>query len=155
MRACFWLSALFFLQNSFSVLFPFQTLPFGLLGVVYYGVSGGPFPGFLAGVWAGLFYELFAGQGFLGYPLIFFAGAGAFSGAAALKIFKESIFLRVALPLIASFAMAFFHLFLQGFSSQESFRWERVFFEGVRQSGFLWVMAAAPFVFGFLDRVSK
>jgi len=147
-----WIFFLFLLQNSVNYIFPGNTPPFLLMGVIFYALQEGPLFGMALGACAGMLLEVFT-TGALGYQMAVFASCGGLSGFIASKIFRESILVQVFLPSTMLYFMTLFNFLIfkaqtggiEGiFALSAAFRpWE-----------LLATALVSPAVFSFLRKVS-
>ena len=151
--AFLWIFIFFLLQNSLQFALPERAPLLLLIGVVFYGLSEGPLFGFLIGLYAGFFMDIF-GVGKLGLQMSFFGSLGLLSGYAKSKVFSESLLTAILFP-----ALAYYLLFCLNFIAT------RIFFEGEAEApavfrealsipALILMAVVSPFVFSFLHRFS-
>ena len=100
---------LFLIQNALGLIFSDKVPALVLIGVVYYGLARGPAFGFVLGVTAGVFSEIF-GVGKIGYEMMALGLCGLAAGYTATAFFRENLLARVVLPAVLVYATTLFHL---------------------------------------------
>lgn len=151
--AFFGLTALFLAQNALQFLGPW-TPPLLLIGVIFYGLSAGTRFGFVAGCFAGLFFEMFA-IGRLGASALAFGAVGAAAGRLGSAVFRDSAFSTFALPVLADYATTAAGLFFAQHSlpdaARDAFSWRQT----ISPAHWIATAASAPLVFGALARLHR
>jgi rod shape-determining protein MreD len=151
--AFFWIFFLFLFQNATHFIF-FSEVPALLLtGIIFFALREGPLFGFIIGIWAGFFLDLF-GLGGLGVNMFLLGVMGALSGKLASKIFWDSIFAKILLPPLVEYgthlsALVFFKMRLE-----EEWLNGRLFWEALSPLNLVLTAVFAPLVFSFLAKVS-
>ena len=148
---CALLFFLFLLQNFMQQLFlSEQAPPLVLMAVVYYSMKKGVLSGAFLGFFAGLNMELFA-QGTLGAFMVPMGLVGAFAGAAAAKIFRDSWPAALLVPCAAAYGLSLAQL---GFLQMQAggFSWS-VFTLAFQWRILLWTLILSPFVFLVLGKI--
>ena len=125
-----------------------------LVAVVFYALSRGPVFGMALGLWAGFLMDLF-GIGRMGPGILIYSMTGAVVGLAYEKLFLESLWTQILLPVFAQFFLRFFYLIILNASSDpsaESFPFILLFRESVCSSSILWAAFWGPVLCRFLKR---
>lgn len=150
--AFLWILVLFLLQNGICTVLPDLHLPLVLIAVIFYALFEGPAFGAVLGCYAGVYLDLFGFEG-LGHQMLLFGVAGALSGFAASKIFRESFFSRIFLPPLIYYLLAFCHQVSWNFLNNEPVRPE-ILKEVWQSLDLLATAVFSPFVFGLLKNLS-
>ncbi|MBI3252090.1 MAG: hypothetical protein HYZ52_02065 [Candidatus Omnitrophica bacterium] len=137
---------LFLIQNAAGFIFFGQDLPLVLLGVLFYALSRGPVFGLALGGAAGGLLEVF-GVGRIGYESAIFGGIGFLAGLAAQKVFRDSLWTQILLPVIALYLVTFFNLGNHAFGLS-------LVREAFLPRDLLITAILSPFVFQILKRFS-
>jgi rod shape-determining protein MreD len=116
------LSALFFIQNFFDLLFPGMAPALVLIGVVYFALRGGPVAGLIFGAYAGALIELY-GQGSLGFYIAAWAAAGLGAGYLSRQVFPDSLVAEILIPGAASYLLCLAELFYRQLGEGGAFPW--------------------------------
>ena len=106
----FWLLFLFLVQGAIQSIFPRVVSPFLLIGVIYYALTEGPVFGAVSGCFAGFLLDIL-GLGKLGGSMTLFSLVGILAGFSSTKIFYDSVFTQMVLPVLSHFVICLAHLF--------------------------------------------
>lgn len=141
------------MQGAIQSIFPWVVSPFLLIGVIYYALTEGPVFGAVIGCFAGFLLDIL-GLGKLGESMTLFSLVGIFAGFSSTKIFYDSFFTQMILPVLSHYAICLVHLFFvkqfpQGEVANVSM---------VKEAFFLsqpwWTMLTSLGVFSLLRKVS-
>lgn len=103
----------FLVQNTLGLVFSEYAPALVLIAVVYYGLTQGPSFGFLLGVAAGIFFEIFS-VGKIGYEMMALGLCGLLAGYTATAFFRENLLARVVLPAVLVYGETLFRLVIDG-----------------------------------------
>ncbi|GEM_PF-1096770 len=153
-RAFLWLFVLFLAQNALHYVFLRNTPPLLLVGVVFYGLSGGPVAGLAAGCFAGVFLELFS-AGRIGWQMITLGLVGIAAGSLSTKLFREGLLTQILLPPLCNYLASILSLlvFQSSLRGGEALGWG-IFFEAFSWPQAFLAAMTGPIIFPFLKRVS-
>ena len=149
--AFLWIFIFFLLQNGLQFALPDRVPLLLLIGVVFYGLSEGPLFGFLLGLYAGFFMDIF-GVGKLGLQMAFFGSLGLLSGYAKSKVFSESLLTAILFPALAYYLLSCLNfmtirIFFEGGAEAPA-----IFREALSIPALIGMAVLSPFVFSFLHR---
>lgn len=148
-----WVVFIFLSQNILRFLIPEAAASALLITtVIFYALAEGPGFGFLIGIFAGIFFEIFS-IGKLGFSIPLLGFIGWVSGLSAKTVFRDSLFSEILLPLAG--------VYLSSLSILISVQWAAgepvnfwVFFEAFSWAQFLWAAFLSPLLFIFLRKIS-
>ena len=127
--------------------------PLILISVLFYALLEGPLFGFLLGLYAGFFVDLF-GVEKLGIEMGMYGCFGLLSGYAKSKVFHESLLTQILFPAVGCYLFSYLDLVAQGIlSQQESFGFA-LFHEAFSFPTIVSTMILSPVIFWLLYRLS-
>ena len=143
-----WMVFLFLIQETFSDVFWRLHPPLLLIGVIFYAMTEGPIFGAVIGCFAGFLLDIL-GVGKLGISMAIFALIGALSGFSSAKIFYDSLFTQISLPVLGQFFVCLVNLFFVKAPAGPEILKEAFFMSQP------WlVVLVSPAVFLFLKKIS-
>ena len=102
---------LFLIQSTCHTIFPVVAAPFLVAGVIFFALTEGPAFGAVIGCFAGFFLDIL-GVGKLGLSMALLSSVGALTGFFSSKIFYDSLFTQIFLPVISQYLLCVMNLFL-------------------------------------------
>lgn len=144
---------LFFAQNAFQYVWPAAVCPLLLVGVIFYALTEGPLFGAVIGCFAGFLLDTL-GVGKLGGSMTLYSLVGICTGYSSTKIFYDSFFTQILLPVFFQYAVCLAHLFFaRNIPQGEGAGW-RILSDAFWVSQPWFTVAASLAVFSFLKKVS-